>query len=73
MVKINNDEQRALFEIIAENLNEDELETVVNWGSELYNDGMIVGGLSVGLGVLIYVVSHHLFKKFKKKKGDKNV
>ena len=49
MSKINNQEQRARFEVIMENMDEEDLEIVSNWGGELYRDGLIKGGLvSIG-------------------------
>ena len=56
-LRINNEEQVAIFEIMAENLREEEFGALMNWGGEMYRSGivntlMFVGASSlVGLGI----------------------
>ena len=53
MVKINNEEQKARFEILLGYMDPEDLQIMTNWGGELYRDGIIAGaaGVLIGLGV----------------------
>ena len=51
MFKINNANQRARMEIMMENMDTEDLGILINWGAELYRDGIITGIIAI-LGVV---------------------
>jgi hypothetical protein len=53
ILRINNEEQRAIFETMAENLREEELEALINWGGELYRSGIVNTLIFVGVTSLV--------------------
>ena len=67
MVKINNEEQKARFEIVLENMDPEDLQILTNWGGELYRDGIIAGTIFGAAGVLIGMGVYKAVSYFKVK------
>ena len=61
MAKINNLEQRFKMERMVKEFSDEETQVFINWGGELYRDGIAVGALTV-LGVVITLTAVGIVK-----------